>query len=1829
MNTIILLDDIELLAQWRESEWIGQKKTYPTAQTPSVVLAARRQVLSIPPDELDMFPSPLMSVASFLEMDLPAQPTRLVFEKPETTFRHELPTETLQGVNFQMRPIPPKPFIEKLEQSFGQAWFDGAHSIVDSRYKQSRLPLYVLTYWREMSRVLEKGAKWRLTSRWLNQHVRRQEDLVNKVHALLEVLPWGADLRAYGAATTTDTLALLLSNAWLDDELIDMLSNHLASRIRRDPHLTSKVAVATLSFQHCILASYTGKNPPGSLPAFLYQLKQRIVDGVQRLYFPVNLDNAHWVAFCIDFETRTICHGPAKTLVKAIRAWSHAELSIELRDRGNTLTHGLQTDSSSCGLCTINTLAHNIFEDPLYRQKDSASIRMEYFCVLAQAQLELGRIRRRSEPSQLDERPCKRAALEVGEVRQGVTPTSSNRGTSRSQHAATSNDGKRFERAASSGDEHLRLATDSKAGQLECADGSGGHATSDDGGQSGRPACDDMEERPVHQEPKGSKSAQATADDSDEVSTHEHREETIRFGAVGISRSATDSRELKLSFQNGTASLDPGRLKDFLEAMASLDPFAEIREDKQGRWQVWHSRCARWYYTKGPYSVTRFRNHVNFTCKVMQSNWGGEGRADGQPERGAGKRKNAAPAMRTRTLVGMAEDSQVDVDEEPNHRERPPLRLSVSSQTLSQRGAQGATLPCSGISERVDERIPVYLRRTFVSGAGSRSSFKIAQELFQKPYKDLDGEAKGLVDSVQAQERSWRIDLERSAVFATGCKRFLTSSGYASGDPKGSLCRECHSVYMKREFKTALRAVVNRPETVKYKHINKRYQNETLGHLFARSKGLESLILSEDRKATVYARLASGILDGKLSGYPIVGDLLEALAENIDREERGVGKQNFKYGPSLTQFANMCAIVSPELYRILAKHLPLPTLRQIRRTQNSIPRFPLSVCEETFLAVSRYLSSVRYSGPVALSCDDTKLHAAFRTYWDAAKQVHILVGGTDEPRAVANPKELQNLLEDSESEKSTKVRLWCVQVPLPKIPPIVVAAKAIPNSLTVIKLHDLIVPIIRGLLALKTSICSYACDGTETERSLQRLLVKNADHRFTYTIPHPYLASGEPIVVEIAVYDGHAIVMIQDSKHALKTLRNNLFSGARLLTFGNDVAMYGWARLLAFLEDSPLYNRDVEKVDRQDDNAATRLFSATTLEYLTSHHPERVGQIVYLFVMGELVDAYQNRHIPHVERVKMALRARFFLEGWRAYLKAAQYPESRHFISREAADICTILIDGLIGLIICRKLVKDFTFLDLIYMIPRLHVLLRSIINFAHSSDPKARASGYAHSYFDTDNIDLSALATFPCDDEIQQAARDAWQEAESLMLLVGIVPSDVMGRDASRATTQLPSISSWYPASQEPQSLDSDTIDDDNSSSDEDYDCNSDSDDSDEDESAVLQRLITEHQNDFGRSNAQDERFLNLTCAAVALAMDDTVTVYSASEVPDSEQERQQHDDRHAIQQAFEAAANNLLMQLPPEPMRPFDRPAMSSDNVDYTPVITTRRQHETKRAARCVRTSTKRSDLSVPGSGVDKDIEQERKSQRSHVIREMDALIRQYNSNAQGVGTGLERRARWHVGQKDSGNTVNAALAAGQRAASILSQRIKTFGSHALPNVSELADALIGVTTPKTPRHFALCSDGSFGLVFHESQVLVGRVLAVYSQEGGKNGKHAWCSSITHIGHASYIAVQLYEQVHTTQFRAILRRLAPFQTFAFALVSGECFLRLLPGDHQFSLDRRTLSLHLDSDSERLLAQLQTPEVLAKLTLATKALRAQRRKNRNRKQEAVGGEDSGSEDGK
>lgn len=93
----------------------------------------------------------------------------------------------------------------------------------------------------------------------------------------------------------------------------------------------------------------------------------------------------------------------------------------------------------------------------------------------------------------------------------------------------------------------------------------------------------------------------------------------------------------------------------------------------------------------------------------------------------------------------------------------------------------------------------------------------------------------------------------------------------------------------------------------------------------------------------------------------------------------------------------------------------------------------------------------------------------------------------------------------------------------------------------------------------------------------------------------------------------------------------------------------------AFEEDlhSIIVSRDVQKFDRWDDNAASRLFYAVTLQFISDRHPHQ-GLVVYLFMLSDA-------------RIKMVLCAQYYLQLWERYIELK--PEGRkllYHISREA-----------------------------------------------------------------------------------------------------------------------------------------------------------------------------------------------------------------------------------------------------------------------------------------------------------------------------------------------------------------------------------------------------------------------------------------------------------------------------------------------------------------------------------------------------------------------------------
>ncbi|KAJ7814859.1 hypothetical protein B0H13DRAFT_2242659 [Mycena leptocephala] len=762
----------------------------------------------------------------------------------------------------------------------------------------------------------------------------------------------------------------------------------------------------------------------------------------------------------------------------------------------------------------------------------------------------------------------------------------------------------------------------------------------------------------------------------------------------------------------------------------------------------------------------------------------------------------------------------------------------------------------------------------------------------------------------------------------------------------------------------------------------------------------------------------------------------------------------------------------------------------------------MDISDRNFQLVAEHLEALKYDGPVNLSCDDTKLFPSFRLYWDKQKKSHFLVGGTDGPLRVADPDQVKDAIAEARATKATKIRVWCLTIPVPSVAPIIVAALPIANDLKADILIKYLDKVVNGLIDHNINIISYASDGTQTERNVQDLFVKRAPEKIEHLIPDPR-GKCPPLRIKIAVVRGHSICLIQDSKHAPKTFRNNLFSGSY-------TAIYSRIREMAFADGSPLFHRDVEKLDRQDDNAATRLFSADTLKYRADHHPEYLGEIICLFIFGELIDAYQNRSMCHADRLQLVLRARYFPDSWASFLDIAAYNKSVYFLSREAIDIARIIIEGYIALLYihrdhmtdlfpllpwlhsseacehvfgeARRIVKDFSMLDFVYMIPKLRVKIRAAILRAKTSNPKDRAAGYSHTYFDSNGLDILALSTFPSDADIEQIASQAVEESDSLIAMLGLTPSQLHSTTPTFPT--LPSINAWY----------------DSDADDSDYDVESISD------TQQLQELIDKSEGDTGsRTRSENKELLNLTSAALALAADDMTTMRG--------------------------------------------RGSATTETINFDYLVELRRRHQTIQAARGVRTRILHTTEKAKEASL-----------RQQLIRKFHLALKEEQDQA--IGTGLNRTVRWQASApwgrggnvpgvqepKGAGNSENAALTATALARKAATKRKDIFTKSCVPSLPDIITGGLHSFAQSVSATTVSCSrpraDGR-------------HIFAMHSKGGGKAGKHEPVTDSSNISALSKISVQLFENLHGAQFRSIPASTAMLHAKQFAHIPPINFLK------------------------------------------------------------------------
>ncbi|KAF9492752.1 hypothetical protein BDN71DRAFT_1396302 [Pleurotus eryngii] len=705
--------------------------------------------------------------------------------------------------------------------------------------------------------------------------------------------------------------------------------------------------------------------------------------------------------------------------------------------------------------------------------------------------------------------------------------------------------------------------------------------------------------------------------------------------------------------------------------------------------------------------------------------------------------------------------------------------------------------PCSGITGEHDARIPQYTSRTEVRYAGGRSRASLAIEHFGQTFLLLSKEQKDEVDLHYRTSCQWELDHDDGRVFSCVCLKTVECKSDAQGL---QACSECLQILVLHSFQVSISRTGASDERRKY--IPFRNQSVATGKMFATNRGLgrfvqETILRKHDMLLDFTVALSSGAFDDN----PSFIQLLEVMTARHQRQARGRGFQNMRYVSDFYQFCHELQCVRPEAYRLFSSKFGSRTERSMLKLRSSKPKMTIGISDTTLDRVIKYLNDYDYpsTAPLACSVDDTKLHPSLRPYYDKSKDSWYLLGSTGDPIIVADVEQLKELIQQTSGSLASKACVWAMSIPLSNVPPLIMAILPISESNTAASLEQVEEKLLRLLLInspMPINIISLGSDGTAIERNARRLLVESGFAKVEYTkIPHPELRA-RPLKVEILVIGKHRLTIIQDSKHFRKTCRNNLFTGAKQLILGNQLIYYQQVRSMVYDQDhSPLYVRDVDKLDRQDDRAAARLFSAANIEHaINAGH---AGLAIFLFVFGEACDAYQSRTLTHTERIHMVLLAYFFKTLWKSCLAENGYSSTRHYLSHEADDILDIMVNGLLALIIIhrdhlsspfpllpwihgsepnehifgllRSTMPEFTIVDAIQMIPKLDVrLMAACQRKVDASDMCHGGAGYAHTHFDGSGADLESLACFPSQETFEHIAGIAWTEANAIWEVLG-----------------------------------------------------------------------------------------------------------------------------------------------------------------------------------------------------------------------------------------------------------------------------------------------------------------------------------------------------------------------------------------------------------------------------------------------------------------------------
>lgn len=270
------------------------------------------QATDVPADVRSRLPSETLPIFTLVKTNLPKclrdtsiiQPVHLCASPldPQWTIEELFKTS-----------LPPHTWLNALEENLATMWASGTRSITSPSPSNPnlRFPLWVMNFWNTAVVAAGQRSQWKAAEDWLSGRVQDSE--IRNARSLLGKVPWGLrlwPLVGHDKETRVGYLTGLLSNEWLGERHINLISSYLNTRAQRELGSSPGSLVADVDLQFYLSNNWRATAETIQGHEGLRTYAERISDhGYSRLFIPSHVGGNHWILFSVDFEKQTYEYG--------------------------------------------------------------------------------------------------------------------------------------------------------------------------------------------------------------------------------------------------------------------------------------------------------------------------------------------------------------------------------------------------------------------------------------------------------------------------------------------------------------------------------------------------------------------------------------------------------------------------------------------------------------------------------------------------------------------------------------------------------------------------------------------------------------------------------------------------------------------------------------------------------------------------------------------------------------------------------------------------------------------------------------------------------------------------------------------------------------------------------------------------------------------------------------------------------------------------------------------------------------------------------------------------------------------------------------------------------------------------------------------------------------------------------------------------------------------------------------------------------------------------------------------------------------------------------